>query len=115
MSYESRLYIVNVNDNDCGHAECIAMVNMSCMEIGFRNLFRLPVSFEMWAMDSCYDEQINIDKYGDEVMAAEISDVISYLKKSMYSPYRRIRPLLGLLEGFDQYQWDHLLVVHYGY
>lgn len=115
MGYESRLYIVNVNDNDCGHAECIAAVNMSCMEIGFRNLFKLPVSFEMWAMDSHDDEQISHDRYGENVTAAEISDVITYLKKSMHSQYRRLRPLLGLLEGFDQCQWNHLLVVHYGY
>ena len=57
------------------------------------------------------------DKYGDPLKEIPIADAIKMIKEeSEKSEYRRLKPCLALLEGFDMSQWDDdLVVLHFGY
>lgn len=54
---------------------------------------------------------------GRVIHGALLSDVIKFLEDEVQrgETYRRIKPLLTLLKGFDMEQWDNLVCLHYGY
>ena len=121
MGYESRLYIVNRTEYELPNGdkwvmgEEIARINMCCMEMDFTDLFDTTVDYKIIADDG--NTEITEDKYGSELQTAPIQRVIDYLEESIASGdiYRRLKPLLGFLKGFDQDEWEYLEVVHYGY
>lgn len=120
MAYESRIYIINVKEIEFPggsifhHVENIAGINMRCMEIGFRDIFTEIIKGDLFSLDG--KELISEDCYGNEVEAAEISTVIEWLENQITKDnYRRLNPLLNLLKGFNTEEWEHLLVVHFGY
>lgn len=118
MSCESKVYVVSKSvypseQDGKQYAEVIAIF-YGCYFPNLRNLFSKKTD--------CYilsDENdiVTQDKYGDELTEAPISDVIKFLENEVQSgePYRRIKPLLSLLKGFDMEQWGNLVCLHYGY
>lgn len=118
MSYDSRLYVVSKGEypseqDGKQYAEIIAIFN-GCYFRELSNLFRKKTD--------CYilsdnDDIVIADKYGDELTEAPLSDVIKFLEDEVQrgENYRRIKPLLGLLKGFDIDQWGNLVCLHYGY
>ena len=56
------------------------------------------------------------DLYGKPLNEIPIEDAIKNLRKAAEtSDYRRFKPCLALLNGFDLSQWDDLVVLNYGY
>lgn len=124
MGYESRIFIVNrftidFEDRVDICAEKIADIKLGKMYSGFRYIFNKKIDYSIYVDSADYDT--NIDKYGEKLKYASISDVISYLENLMKSedykvnPHRRIMPLYSLLKGFNENEWHDLQVVHYGY
>ena len=123
MGYESRFYIVNKtplsfpnnleNEGYKYYGELISTFNLCCSDI--------HNEIKNYDYTDCYfyndsSEQIFIDKYGECLREIPINDLIDILIKLMRKDvYRRYKPLLMLLMGFDLNQWDNLVVLHYGY
>lgn len=123
MGYESRVFVVNVTRHKkpqsdeviWSFGQVLAGVNMSCMEASFSALFKTPIDFETFLDDP--DVPTEKDKYGDNIKATKVQEVITYLENKIEEGerYRRLKPLLGLLKGYNESEWDELLVLHYGY
>lgn len=116
MGYESRLYIVKAS-KEINYAEVIAMFNCRGMPgNGWRSMFDKPFERELYADDG--NTLITEDKYGEKLKYADFLTVIDWLEKAVEKDdYRRLRPLLSLLKGFDLSQWTdgEMQIVHYGY
>lgn len=122
MGYESRLYIV---DKTSFAIEIREKLMFYCEKIATFNLSKVPdVSNKLldykdtdgyfYAED--YDDIIIEDKYGKPLKEIPISDVIKILEDaSSHSNYKRYRPCLNLLKGFNLSEWENLVVLHYGY
>lgn len=114
MGYESQLFIADRYDN--GYMNVIASFNLCKMGygIGFHELFKEPVGRDIW-MPGIGDE-IEEDMYGAELKHTDINTVIEWLETyGVNIKYRRITPLLNLLKGFEQSEWEDLRVIHYGH
>lgn len=83
---------------------------------GWRELFNKPFNCTMYADDG--NTPIKEDCYGDGLEYADFQSVIGWLEKeTQESNYRRLKPLLSLLKGFDLSQWTdgEMQIVHFGY
>ena len=122
MGYESRIFIIDRNERTTPkgdkwvYGEKIAMVDMCKMgyDSGFHELFTEPIDYKIF-IDG--ETETDTDCYGEHLKSATVQTVIEWLEKeiSVADYYRRMRPLLGLLEGFNESDWSELQVVHYGY
>lgn len=115
MGYESRLYIVKENKT-VNYAEVIARFDCSKMRCnnGWRELFKKPLESKMYADDG--NTLIEEDNYGEKLKSAEFQSVIAWIEKEVQkSDYRRLKPLLSLLKGFDLTQWPdgEMQIVHF--
>lgn len=122
MGYESRLYVVEkgcingIEDNtkDKRWAELVATFDL-CKD------YNLTDQFRKYPATDCYfyegENAVVEDKYGDPLKEIPIADAIKIIKEeSEKSEYRRLKPCLALLEGFDISQWGKdLVVLHFGY
>lgn len=129
MAYESRIMIVNAHreknpeNKDFGkvyYAEIVANIRLGCMGYnnGWRELFTKEIDFDLYAENS--NETTREDKYGEVMKEGDIENIVAWLENVApvfwgNNPYRRVKPLLGLLKGFDPARWEELHVVHYGY
>lgn len=123
MSYESKIIIVDrraykmsESGNYYVYPEQLASVDMG--EINHESwleLFATPIDYTLYIRS--YDDAVDTDMYGDKMKYASIKAVKAWLEKQIQdgNDYRRLKPLLGLLNGFDESQWEELQVVHYGY
>ena len=136
MGYESRLYIVErheINRKKCHDTYCLNVARFELCKMDdsrFWNLFHTPIDFELYG-DAGEDGDnviLTEDCYGKHCCYAEISEVIEWLETEVQSnDYRRLKPLLALLKGFDLNEWNYnssddngstdvrLVVVHYGH
>lgn len=123
MSCESKIYIVEKNNNDikgnCGKLWCqiIAMIDMCKMESDFKKIFRKETDCYFYADDS--NTEIFEDRYGEPLKECSLKDVENYVQAKIEhgGSYRRYWPLLCLVRSFDSPQWkkERLAVLHYGY
>lgn len=119
MGYESKIYVVEKStlsldgDGKCW-GEVVAMFN-ACKFPGLLEVFKQKTDCYIYSDDG--NTPILEDDYGDELTEAPLSDVIKFLEEELQrgETYRRIKPLLALLKGFDMEQWDNLVCLHYGY
>lgn len=121
MGYESRIFVIErkegtyPNGNKYVYAEKIAMVNMCNMGYNFTGFFDKPIDYKIFVDGETETDE---DRYGEHLKYAPVDRVIEWLERELAKytyKYRRLSPLLGLLKGFDQYEWEELQVVHYGY
>lgn len=135
--YEHRLFIIHRTElysrkegaENLVIGNMIAEYNCSRMPMSFFDLFAdaKEIDFSLFVNqgDACVETKE--DCYGNTCTMLKLPDVISYLENltdsEEWGTYRRLAPLLGLLKGFDESQWeettqrgnDSLWVVHYGY
>lgn len=117
MGYELRIYVVykgKIYDEEKRYAGVVAMFNFGKFA-GLREVFKAKTDCYIYSDDG--NTPILEDDYGDELTEAPLADVISFLENEIKNGenYRRIKPLLSLLKGFDKEQWDNLVCLHYGY
>lgn len=117
MGYESRLYIVNkssIKDEKGYWADLIASFNLSCVS----NLMLQGVK-DAKDTDAYFLEGgsfIYKDKYDKKLKEIPLKEMITMISNAMqYDDYRRYKPCLSLLMGFNEKEWDNLVVLHYGY
>ena len=136
--YEHRLFIVNRQELNPPRIEgrsgfifgsVIAVYNCSRMPMSFFDLFAdaKEIDFTLFVNQGDAWVETKEDCYGEHCKMVKLPDVIAYLENltnsEEWGTYRRLAPLLGLLKGFDESQWeeatqrgnDSLWVVHYGY
>lgn len=118
MGYESKLYVIQkydcVKQNDKIFAEVIAMFDLCKVN---------DIDFSKYPATDCYiydvdgNTKITEDMYGEPLKELTISDAIIEIERAMTKgQYRRWNPILGLLKGFNEDEWDNgLSVLHYGY
>ena len=119
MGYESKLFIVEKSElvlEEVGKrfAEVIAIYNASCFP-AMADKLREAEKTDCCIYDG--DEMILKDKYGKELTEASIPFVIDILEEELNKgeDYRRIKPLMYMLKGFEMEKWRELAVLHYGY
>lgn len=118
MGYEHRIYIVEKSrflyDNKKRYGEVIASFDF-CKYSGFEKVFKNVTDCFIYADDG--NTKITEDRCGDELTEAPLNDVISFLENELKKGenYRRIKPLLGLLKGFNIEGWGDIVCLHYGY
>ena len=119
MGYESIIYVVkksSFSPDESGKrfASVIAMFN-ACKFYGLPEVFKMKTDCYIYADDG--NTSITKDRYGDELTEAPLADVIKFLENELQcgETYRRIKPLLALLKGFDMEQLENLVCLHYGY
>jgi hypothetical protein len=110
MGYESRIYVWD-RHKELDFSERIAMFNL-CKMGDFCSIFDKKIDFTIYAEDG--NTKIEEDYYGDALTYTSLVSVIDYLEKQDKS-YRRITPCLNMLKGFNEYEWEDLIVVHFGY
>ena len=120
MAYESRLYIVQKHTNQERKSdgkvwgEIIAVFNLCVANLDLRKYPYTNCYIHTFGEDSTIEE----DDYGKPLKEIPIKDMIEYIEeiqKIEDGGYRRWRPCLQLLKGFDESQWNELVVLHYGY
>lgn len=116
MGYETKLIVVNrYVFGDYIWAEIIATFDLCKLPWSFNHhdVFKEPIDFDLYLDEGTV---IREDSYGDLCCMANIDDVIDAINKlAEKENYRRYKPCLELLRGFDQSQWGDLRVVHWGH
>lgn len=121
MSYNSRLYVVDVHrEKEKGSTrkgrvlctELIATFELSCMgqNNGWQELFDQPIDYEIKVSPELRTDK---DGCGEILRTGDYDKIIRWLEvwnKKEY--YRRIGPVLGMLKGFRREEWDDLQIVH---
>lgn len=125
MGYESTLLVVeplrSLHHDGHTYASIVATIDLCKMPHVFHRRLR-----ERWVKSDlciCMDgSDVSEDMYGDPLLAADLDTAITDLRLADAQifvedgeRYRRLPPAIALLEGFDQSQWDELLVLHYGH
>ena len=116
MGYESKLYVVDKHDwkwCDEKWGEVIASFDLCCVSI----------NFTQYPATDCYiiaddgNTKITEDRYGDPLKEVPIQDVVEMIEKVIETGdyYRRYKPCLDLLKGFNIKNWENLGVLHYGH
>ena len=122
MGYESRLYVVEktrihgYENEDKVYGEVIAMFDL-CKVYDVSDRMRTYEATDAYIYDTDGNTEIVVDLYGDPLKEVPIKDAIEILKDAIDKDrgYRRYEPCLKLLEGFNESEWDDLVVLHYGY
>lgn len=120
MSYESRLIVVERSKYEtwCDYvfAEEIARFDLRSVSWNHKEIFTEPIDFDILSTNGERVEYKKTDCYGEHCCMADMETVISALEKlDAEEDYRRYKPILGLLKGFNPNEWHELKVVHYGY
>ena len=124
MGYESKLYVVDkrriahkIDGKEYVWGEVIASFDLCKV---------YPVSDKMreYPITNCYiyaddgNTQILEDCYGEPLKEIPLDDAIGILEDAAgLEDYRRYEPCIALLKGFkqSQWQWNNLVVLHYGH
>ena len=118
MGYESKLYIVNksdIYDDGMKYGQVIATFDLCKVGSVARKIAKYPnTDAYIYADDG--NTRITKDLYGEPFKEIPIADMIEILEReSEADPYRRYRPCIQLLKGFDASEWKDLVVLHYGH
>lgn len=121
MGYESRLYIVDkstltydIDGSDRRYAQIIAQFDLCKIDNSvFMDIDRYSETDAYIYVDG---NLTYTDCYGAVLTEIPLKDAIKIFSKAVKEhDYRRYKPCLGLLKGFDPTQWTDLVVLHYGY
>ena len=142
MGYESKIIIVDRRENECPngnkwvHGSEIVRFDMSKMGYekypvynyddrrAFRDLFTIPVDFDLYVNQESKDEVPPPEFYREDCYGeickytTDIDAVIAWLRQSeAHDHYRRAALLLDFLVSLRQHteDWTQLAIVHYGY
>ena len=128
MGYESKLMVVNpyrhipTSIEGKTYVGTVATIDLCKMPYDFHRLVRDHWHDGDYYFDDGCDQKWDTDLYGDPLVATDLDTAIADLKaidQQIFEHdgerYRRIPPAIALLEGFDQSQWDELLVIHFGH
>lgn len=120
MGYETKLYVVDKSDhieqNGLRWGDTIAVFDL-CKSYPVSDKMRHypPADCYVYADDG--NTMITEDCYGEPLREIPLKDTIQIIQEATEQDgyYRRYAPLLGLLKGFKEEDWDKLVVLHYGY
>ena len=123
MGYESRLYVVDKSRvtmyvsgaGEYRYGEIIATFDLC-------KVYDISDRMRNYPATDCFiyinDEETIEDAYGAPLKEVPIADAIKIIEDAAEADgydYRRYKPCLGLLKGFDTDEWTDLVVLHYGH
>lgn len=113
MGYESKIIIVNHYSKE--FTEKIAEYKASEMRYIFPDLFESD--FDGKICEEHFEELTNKDCYGNKIKyTKDFKKVIDFLEKEEKKEhYRRLKPLIGLLKGFNPEEWNNLIILYFEY
>lgn len=137
MGYESRLYVINksttstvvyngeliydIEDERYAKGkpmfwgEKIAMFNL-CKVYDVVDAIKDYSATNAFIFADNGNDLIVEDLYGEPLTEIPLKDMIQILEKaSKGDRYRRWNPCIQMLKGFNPYEWDNLVVLHYSY
>lgn len=112
MGYEHKIIIIEENS-----FSKIAEYDLCCLgyakNFNFQKIFQTPFKHELFINGEARIE----DYYSEPLKSCSIDTLIDWLEnyEQTEEHYRRIAPLLALLKGFNQDEWNNLQAVHFGY
>ena len=118
MGYESRLYVVEKSSlfderYNKRWAEVVAVFDL-CKCDSVTSQFRDYPATDCFITIGATD--VEKDLYGKPLNEIPIKDAIKILRKAAKTDtYRRYKPCIALLNGFDLSQWGDLVVLNYGH
>lgn len=119
MGYESKLFIVE----KCGldvekgmrYGVLVAMLDLcGCPAVSDR--MRRYEKTDTFFYTTGAEEPVVEDLYGEPLKEIPLADAIKIVREAAENDeYRRFKPCLSLLEGFEPEKWKELVVLHYGH
>jgi len=117
MGYCSKIFIVARSKRPIFDTESvIASFDLCDMGYQFKDVFTKEIDYKLFADDG--NTVFDMDRYGDHLKSTDFHTVIDWLtEQKKNNDYRRLKPLLWLLQGFDLSKWTEydMQIVHYGY
>ena len=122
MGYESRIYIVNKSkvlpEEPMVWGEIIAVFNM-CKYPPIADFMAQQPATDCYVYADDGNTRITEDRYGKPLTETSVASLVKLLEEQLNhgDSYRRIGPLLGMLQEFRivEYKFENLVVLHYGY
>ena len=128
MGYESKIIFVERHkySSGCVYGQEISiwdMCKMGWYEFNgksFKDIFTIPIDFDLNLNGDVCDEEARIDNYGEHCKYTDVNTIINWLEKYVSKvEYRRADLLLAfcysLKEQINNNRWNEICVVHYGY
>lgn len=125
MGYESRIYVVDkhktiirqeINGKQYTWGEVIAIFDL-CKAYDVSDRMRQYPATDAYIYADDGNTEIVADCYGSPLREIPLKDAIQIIEDAAASEpnCRRYTPCLRLLQGFDESEWDNLVVLHFGY
>ena len=119
MGYESKLFVVD--KGVCGtvegmqYGEVVAMFDL-CKCPAVSGKIRDYNKTDAYIYLDGMEEPCVEDLYGEPLKEIPLADAIKIVREAAENDeYRRLKPCLSLLEGFETEKWRELVVLHYGH
>ena len=119
MGYESKLFVVEKLGGEwwkgMKYGSLVAMFDLSrCYAVSdkMRHYDKTDTCFYVTGAE----EPVVEDLYGEPLKEIPLADAIKIVREAAENDeYRRLKPCLSLLEGFEPKEWRELVVLHYGH
>ena len=123
MGYESRLYVIEKSTmkgceeptKDMVWGQVIATFDL-CKVYAVSDKMRYYPKTDAYIYLDGMEEPCVEDWYGEPLKEVPLADAIKIVREAAENDeYRRLKPCLSLLEGFETEKWRELVVLHYGH
>lgn len=119
MGYESKLFVVEKLGwgviEGMKYGSLVAMFDLcKCHAVSdrMRRYKKTDTCFYLTGVE----EPVVEDLYGEPLKEIPLADAIEIVREAAENDeYRRLKPCLSLLEGFEPEKWKELVVLHYGH
>lgn len=125
MGYESKIIIVNRSQYTPAIINALVVAQYDLCNMGYKNtefydVFKNEIDYDLYLPNGDEIHPTRMDCYGKHMKSADIGELIAALKTcEAREHYRRIPPLIAMLESFDLSEWNseyhRLEAVHYAY
>ena len=125
MGYESKIIIVERAQYTPNIISALVVAQYDLCNMGYKNrefydVFKTEIDYDLYLPNGDEIQPLRMDCYGKHMKSADIGELIAALKVcDAREHYRRIPPLIAMLESFDLGEWNsdyqRLEAVHYAY
>ncbi len=119
MGYESKLFVVEKYERGTAkgmqYGTLVAMFDL-CKCYAVSDRMRHYNKTDTYIYLTGMEEPVVEDLYGEPLKEIPLADAIKIVREAAENDeYRRLKPCLSLLEGFETEKWRELVVLHYGH
>lgn len=119
MGYESKLYVIDKSDifdaNKMRFGVVVASFDLCKVHSVATDVRHYPKT-DAYFYSNDGNTIITEDLYGKPLTEVPVPDMIQILERAANDGhYRRFKPCIQMLKGFDLSEWGNLVVLHYGH